>query len=448
MSTKSGGTKIVAHQHRAIVNASISGKEGSTSFLSRKNSLLIPLETLKTSESSGDNSPTTGASKEMINKTKMVLPSLQRLGSSISDLNQSLEESVEVLKLRDWYSKAKQKHEEYRRVDSTMKISNEKASRLYYALHTLLYTSICSTKTESLEKYVRSKAPTFAKSVFDIVEWEPGNNSHYYYLITLNICLLILPSTSHILSSPSPYHPSCTHIALNLAKITRVLELNGHRNEIGKSLSQASNLLHSFGQEISTLKSTMQTEADQLRQMFVLSQQEIAQVTSKFVTKQDEMLNKLRLNAMTHHHDMRIEKEQREELSNQYDAATKRIAELMQQVDDLQRKKEHSEKLDDRQQIPIAADMEVNGVISSQYQSRIAELEHQISTTTLEFEQQKQALLLQIENLTANNLLFQQQMVDSSMSEKPSVVDDLVRQLEDMRVQRVEALQALKVCFG
>ena len=211
MSTKGGGTKqasnIVAHQHRAIVNASISGKEGSTSFLSRKNSLLIPLETVKTSESSGDNSPTTGASKEMINKTKMVLPSLQRLGSSISDLNQSLEESVEVLKLRDWYSKAKQKHEEYRRVDITMKISNEKASRLYYALHTLLYTSICSTKTESLEKYVRSKAPTFAKSVFDIVEWEPGNIS-YYYRITPNACLLILSSTSHILSSPPPPLPS------------------------------------------------------------------------------------------------------------------------------------------------------------------------------------------------------------------------------------------------
>ena len=339
----------------------------------RKNSLLIPLpETAKNSESSssGDHSP---SSNELISKTKTVLPSLQRLGSGTLDMSQAIEgvESEQVLQLRDWYTKAKLKHEEHRRVDSTTR--NEKASRLYYALHTLLYTSICATKTESLEKYVRSKATTLAKSVFSLEEWE----------VALKMAQEIRVQESKEI--------------LNLK-----MELNAQRNEVGASLSQASNILHSFGQEMTTLKSTVLAETSQFQQMYQHSQKQIAQVISQFTTKQDEMLNKLRLNAMSHHHDMRNEKQQREELGQQCE-------QLMKERDDWH---ERWKQMTVEGELATQLNTEVNETASLKSQLADAvRLNSQNQSRIEEFERQKEAFTLQIENLTANNLLLGQQMV-------------------------------------
>ena len=312
------------------------------------------METAKNSESesTGDASPASNGGVSKPQKT--VLPALKKTGSSSLDEVVEGIETEQVLRLREWYAKAKQRHEEYRRVDG-MKTSNEKASRMYYALHTLLYTSICSTKTENLEKYVRNKAPTFAKSVFDIVEWEPA-----------------LKSAKE------------TRVQESKEIVSLKIELNVQRNEVGRSLSRASNVLHSFGQEMTTLKSTVQTEISQLQQILVLSQKQIVQVITQFTAKQDEMLNKLRLNAMSHHHDMRNEKQQREELGQQCEQLTK-------ERDDLQER------------------WKLMTVESEMATKRIAELMQQVE----ELGRQKEAFQLEIETLTATNLVLGQKMVSA-----------------------------------
>ena len=77
--------------------------------------------------------------------------------------------------LREKYNQARKRYEEHHHNTSPAAVANSKrASRVYYALYTLLYTSICATKTEMLDKYVRSKGPLLPLSVFDPDEWEPA----------------------------------------------------------------------------------------------------------------------------------------------------------------------------------------------------------------------------------------------------------------------------------
>ena len=153
---------------------------------------------------------------------------------------------------------------------------------------------------------------------------------------------------------------------------------------------------------MTTLKSTVLAETSQFQQMYQHSQKQIAQVISQFTTKQDEMLNKLRLNAMSHHHDMRNEKQQREELGQQCE-------QLMKERDDWH---ERWKQMTVEGELATQLNTEVNETASLKSQLADAvRLNSQNQSRIEEFERQKEAFTLQIENLTANNLLLGQQMV-------------------------------------
>ena len=72
------------------------------------------------------------------------------------------------------YHRARTKFEEYQLSPPLALLSrtnSEKASRIYYALFTLFQASISASQTTKIEKYIRTKASTFAKSTFDLKEW-------------------------------------------------------------------------------------------------------------------------------------------------------------------------------------------------------------------------------------------------------------------------------------
>ena len=72
------------------------------------------------------------------------------------------------------YHRARTKFEEYQLSPPLALLSrtnSEKASRIYYAMFTLMQASISASQTTKIEKYIRSKASTFAKSTFDMKEW-------------------------------------------------------------------------------------------------------------------------------------------------------------------------------------------------------------------------------------------------------------------------------------
>ena len=203
-----------------------------------------------------------------------------------SSHSMAAEDSDQVKYLREWYSKARAKHEEYKTNPNMALLSrnyDDKAARLYYVLHTLLYTSICAVKANTLDKYLRTKGQTFAKNVFDISEWEP----------VLRIA------------------KDCRTQELQAEKKEFVAVLSAERQDFFTRLRDIRNTGSTYKTDVTQLKSTVGGELEELRGMLSTLQTQLGQAVSSFAGKHDELLRSNR-------QEIDDEKQKRMELQHRY----------------------------------------------------------------------------------------------------------------------------------
>ena len=198
------------------------------------------------------------------------------------------DDTDQVKFLREWYSKARARHEEYKSNPTIPAVLSrnydDKAARLYYVLHTLLYTSICAVKANTLDKYLRTKGKTFSKSVFDLSEWEP----------VLRVA------------------KECRTQELQAEKKDFIALLSAERDDFFTRLRNIRNVGQTYKTNISQLKATVSDDVEVLRGMISTLQEQIGQVISSFAGKQDELLKSNR-------REMEEEKQQRMELQHRND---------------------------------------------------------------------------------------------------------------------------------
>lgn len=102
------------------------------------------------------------------------------MGKGITVLSGAKDDKIERA-LREAYSVAQAKAEEFRRLNNTATIQTsnnlagivqvKQAQRVYTAVSTLLYGTLSMTKTSSLEKFIRSKSAMLPLAVFDLEDW-------------------------------------------------------------------------------------------------------------------------------------------------------------------------------------------------------------------------------------------------------------------------------------
>ena len=91
-----------------------------------------------------------------------------------SSVRHQMVQNPKLALIQSAYHRARTKFEEYQLSPPLALLSrtnSEKASRIYYAMFTLMQASISASQTTKIEKYIRTKASTFAKSTFDLKEW-------------------------------------------------------------------------------------------------------------------------------------------------------------------------------------------------------------------------------------------------------------------------------------
>ena len=316
---------------------------------------------------------------------------------------------AQVVNLREFYVKAKQLHEEYRTAPPIALLArnyNEKAARLYYSLHTLLYASICASKTEHLEKYVRAKGPSFHKKVFDITEWQP----------------VLL------------FAKECRVQEVNQLK----MELNAQRKVICQCLYQSYHALRSYRLEMSAFKATVVAEIFALQQLFTSSQTLLKQGISRFVMNQDETLNKLRLNVTNCQKEVRKEIQAREVVEDYCQELKLKIALITLERDTL---RDQLDEITTTQIIPLT--VERDG------------LQVELKKVTLQVEEMKEKMNeMKAEKIQSDELIKQLQHQLAEALEKHNnhalherhqqSIDELVQQMEELRHQHAADVQSLK----
>ena len=224
--------------------------------------------------------------------------------------SQSMAEDTDQVKfLREWYSIARAKHEEYKTNPDIALLSrnyDDKSARLYYVLHTLLYTSICAVKANTLDKYLRTKGTIHLLTTHLIGIL---SNKH-----PSNKCLLkppsITPTTTPRYKSGQTFAKSVFDISewdpvLRIAKECRTLELqaekkelvavySAERNDLFTRLGDIRNVGLTCKTDINQFKSTVVLDLDDLRGMISTLQVQIGQVVSSFAGKQDELMSSYR----------------------------------------------------------------------------------------------------------------------------------------------------------
>ena len=105
-------------------------------------------------------------SKQKILQLREELNSTKRLEEARLEKLKVLRESYEISRHRsNELFQPNEQHSLY------MKIHEQRASKIYAALSSLLFASVCSSKVDELEKFVRKSAVQIPSSVFDLEEW-------------------------------------------------------------------------------------------------------------------------------------------------------------------------------------------------------------------------------------------------------------------------------------
>ena len=342
-------------------------------------------------------------------KRMMLVRQLSSPGST--DLAKSLVDidTDQVKLLREWYSKARAKHQEYEGKLSMALLSrnyNEKASRLYYALYTLMYSSITASKTDTLEKYVRTKGLAFPKTVFDIDEWK---------------------------------YP------LRIAKESRTQELQMMRYELEmqkqgmqQRLVAMESIVRPCRADIAQARSTVESEMAQLRVMLTQAQHQIAHVVSEFAKKQQSLADTTR----QIQGEVEVEKNKGQLMERQFEAAVTQVASITKEKAALQ------EELYKVIAARTAAIAESAGIIES-LQRQLEGATKQLGVANGEKEKWKAAHIKQSDGITAKlnehekreSMLTKQvadltaQLSTTLSPDAQKVIDDMSRELEDARAR-------------
>jgi chromosome segregation ATPase len=151
----------------------------------------------------------------------------------------------------------REKYNQARKLYEAAKPHNKRASRVYYALYTLLYTSICATKTEMLDKYVRTKGPLLPAADFDLDEWEPALRA-------------ALRSRSAELEAAQ-------------------LRVEDDRRELQGRLAAAAAALRQQRGAVAAVNAAVAHDVDAMKQELAQTHRQIAQAVARFAQQQTQM---------------------------------------------------------------------------------------------------------------------------------------------------------------
>lgn len=170
----------------------------------------------------------------------------------------------QLMMLEEVYFRARSKFEEYQLPPSLALLSrgqHEKAARIYYALYTVIQSSISSSQADKMERYIREKAPMFPNSMFNLADWE---------------------------------------IPLKVARIVRThelkdarMELYEKRKELGRHLLKASAALKTITTEVAEFKSVVSRDVANLGLFFKNVQILLLSTIGAFSAKQAGVIRSL-----------------------------------------------------------------------------------------------------------------------------------------------------------
>ena len=170
----------------------------------------------------------------------------------------------QLLMLEQKYLEAKQRFQSYQLPAPIILLSRnqyDKCARLYYAMYTLLQSSISASQADKLERYIRLKSPLFPSSMFDLMEWED---------------------------------------ALRVSRMVRTHELTDARvrlmaqsKELGNQLKHSSTTLKSIVAEVNEFKHTVGQGISDVKLFMEEVQSMVLNVVTTFVAKQDSIIGAL-----------------------------------------------------------------------------------------------------------------------------------------------------------
>ena len=170
----------------------------------------------------------------------------------------------QLLMLEQKYLEAKQRFESYKLTAPIILLSRnqyDKCARLYYAMYSLLQSSISASQADKLERYIRLKSPLFPTSMFDLLEWED---------------------------------------ALRVSRMVRTHELTDARvklmaqsRELGNQLKHSSMTLRSIVAEVNDFKHAVGQGISDMKSFMDEVQSMVLNIVTTFAAKQDGIIGSL-----------------------------------------------------------------------------------------------------------------------------------------------------------